>query len=734
MRANNNKKGIALLLAVGILSIFTVTLTAFAINMQLEKTATTNYLNSAKARYLSGAGIDYSLAVVRNNFKSTVIDALSERWASPYTLNFPTYGSIQLSIQDEQARININNASLLLLSNISALGPTLAQNIINYRSTRVFSTREEVKLVSGIGSSTYNSIKDLITVNSYINPNRQNRSPVNINTVSQTVVTAVLTGISDGTNTITSPEAQSLSNEVMNNRPFNSWADFNSLIDNSASINTAKKNMLKTLLNPYSKWPAPSPTNFTTEFCLFSGCFSVTSNSTILNRAGNTAANGSIYAVISLFSNLNDAAFIYTTKEDFRGEDANYNDVLDSGEDLNGNGVLDVPVYSRVTWMDSCPVNSTDDLGLTYLQDFVNYPDWGYQAIKDSLKLGFWDNFDEDTDYTSSEWVSEQGGYVIQHSPYASKASQDKQLITSANYSKFVLWDISKWTFGGRFSLRLYNFDAPSVPSPGDGCEDVGQIEFAGVGGGLHKLFMNNFGYVYWPPWGRMDINSSGDITAPEDFMDVMFRCALWPNGGVASKYVTPSYDTFGQEKTYKIVSTGVNQQPSYFITFNTSGYTLVAQPWDNNRYNFPYFTPSSGSGWSLSAWRLSFYTNMALPVWDDVRLIPNSGTYTSSSLGLTGISSLEWGTISGTVTIPSTASPINETVVFETSTDGGISFVPVQTGGDITQSPSQSIQYRAVLATNDSDLSETPALEDVTLTFLKPNSAKTAYYKQISN
>lgn len=713
MRVNKDEKGIALLLVIGILSIFTVTLTAFAINMQLERTAATNYLNSAKARYLSGAGIEYGLAVSRNNFKSTAIDSLSEQWASPYTLNFPNYGSIQLSIQDEQAKININNASLLLLSNIPALGPTLAQNIIDYRGTRAFSTKEEVKLVSGIGSSIYNSIGDLITVNSYINPNRQNRSPININTASQTVITSVLNGISDGTNTITDTEAQSLSSEIMNNRPFNSWADFNSLIDNTSSVNTSKKNMLKTLLNPYSRWPSPSPTNFTTEFCLFSGCFSVTSNSTIFNKAGNTVANGSIYAVTPLFSNLNDAAFITTLKEDFRGEDANYNSVLDAGEDLNGNGTLDVPTYSKVTWMDSCPVNSTDDMGLTYRQDFATYPDYGYQAIKDSLKLGFWDNFDEDPAYSRNEWIrhNADADYIISNYTGAPIPDSDNEILLTGNFPVIDLMDIDKWNFSN-FSIRAYVCD-PDIPEATDpfvygrGREDVSHLNFRRYGAIVYDNYISCRGMWYfwngssWVPWPGFP-----PYTIYEPYH--MLRTT-------SENKIDPYPPLYNRQKAYKFLAQGSN----------VTSYVYYANGAPNSPTLSANDAVTSSGTISITGWYL-FY-----PAWDDIRIISSNGSYTSTLFNAG--SQVEWGTVSGTVTIPATASSGSETVTFETSIDGGVSFAPVQTGGDITQSSSQSIQYRVTLATNDSDLSETPVLEDVTLTFLKPNTVKTVYYKQVT-
>lgn len=702
MEKNNDQKGIALLLVVGVLTIFTVTLTAFALNMQLEKSASANYANSMKARYLSEAGVDYAQAVARSNFKSTVIDALSERWASPYTLNFPNYGSIQVSIQDEQARININNASLLLLSNIPSLGSTQAQNIIDYRNIRAFFTKEEIKLVSGIGSGTYDAIKDFITVNSYLNPGRGNRSPVNINTASLTVMTAVLSGISDGTNTITALEAQNLTNELMTLRPFNSWVSFNNAIDSSAAISLSKKGMLKTLLNPYSRWPSPAPASFTAEFCLFSGCFSVTSNSTILNRAGNTVANARTDAVVSLFSNINDAAFITTQKEDFRGEDANYNGTLDPGEDLNLNGNLDIPTYDKITWMDSCPINSTDDLGLTYLQ--------GYRTVNDAIKIGFWDNFDEDPGYSRNEWMrrNADADYTIGNDMSAPSPDADNEFLLTGIFPVIDLMDVSKWNFSN-FSIRAYVCD-PDIPEANDpfvhgrGREDVSHLNFRRLGAIVYDNYVNCHGMWYfwngtvWVPWPGFPPYTIYDPTH-------MLRTA-------SEHTIDPYPPLYNRQKVYKLVVQGANVTSYvYYANGSPNSPTLSSNDATN---------PSGTI--SITGWYL-FY-----PAWDDIRIISSSGSYTS--IPFNAGSQVEWGTISGTVITPNSAS---ETISFETSTDSGISFLSPAAGGAIIQSPAQTIQHRANLSSNDSDLSETPVLEDVTVTFLKPNAVKTVYYKQVS-
>ena len=61
--------------------------------------------------------------------------------------------------------ININTASLDELDSLPGIGATLAQRIIDYRNENgPFTSIEEIMDVSGVGPSTFENIKDLITV------------------------------------------------------------------------------------------------------------------------------------------------------------------------------------------------------------------------------------------------------------------------------------------------------------------------------------------------------------------------------------------------------------------------------------------------------------------------------------------------------------------------------------------------------------------------------------------
>jgi len=65
------------------------------------------------------------------------------------------------------ALVNINTATLAELETLPGIGPSLGQNIIDYReASGPFVTIEDIMKVSGIGTAKFEAIRDLITVGS----------------------------------------------------------------------------------------------------------------------------------------------------------------------------------------------------------------------------------------------------------------------------------------------------------------------------------------------------------------------------------------------------------------------------------------------------------------------------------------------------------------------------------------------------------------------------------------
>lgn len=67
--------------------------------------------------------------------------------------------------QAKKSKLNINKASAQQLDTLPGVGPSIAQKIVEYRTSRGgFKSIEEINNVSGIGKEKYKDVKDLISV------------------------------------------------------------------------------------------------------------------------------------------------------------------------------------------------------------------------------------------------------------------------------------------------------------------------------------------------------------------------------------------------------------------------------------------------------------------------------------------------------------------------------------------------------------------------------------------
>ncbi len=566
-----DRKGYVLILSVGILAIMFMITTSFALNIMLNHRAALNYKESVKAELAAEAGLSLAIASMREaaltNFNASPLtswsyvsstqpsfDANDGIASNSVSGSFALTGVVSdratysLQVVDTQSQININDTSsnlgVVLESLVSVIGSPLQTGdgnvIVTNRPSGGYATKEEMRLtVSGMTQAKYNALSPYITANSYIDQNSENswysdniywpKAPVNINTASAIVLRAVLESITN------QAKAQALADAIIAARPLTSWGQFNNFIDTVStipSLSAADKTNIKDNANPNRKKPSPH----TTDFCFHpSGTYEITSTGIAgkdLNADGDLTdiedqvkGQKRVLAIVKIYDILNQS-----TKEQFRGEDANYSGVLDSGEDKNGNGVLDQPTFQRVTWLDTCPVVSTDDQGLSYASN--------YSTIAGSLKIGFWDNFDEDNDntnrrgYSWSNFSQESASWPMNISDADGDGDNE---IWGSGWPKFTLFNTSKWRFSNNFSIRI-----SLRPTPlGDGQLDTGHLEFHWGGGVRAKLWTQHWGFLYLggrvnitlpPPYWRPTVAVDPDSSPREgkDWFDSKILLELW--------------------------------------------------------------------------------------------------------------------------------------------------------------------------------------------------------------
>ena len=118
----------------------------------------------------AAGGLDLSADKTALNLAAQVSDGekliISSKQNNPSDPSSPAMPSGQaIQSPSKENPLNINTASLEQLDSLPGIGPTRAEDIITYRqSNGPFTSIEAIKEVPGIGQTTFNSIKDFITV------------------------------------------------------------------------------------------------------------------------------------------------------------------------------------------------------------------------------------------------------------------------------------------------------------------------------------------------------------------------------------------------------------------------------------------------------------------------------------------------------------------------------------------------------------------------------------------
>jgi hypothetical protein len=709
------KKGVALILTVGILSLLAMIGTAFAVNMLLANKETANYARSAKARYLAEAGIARAIAELKNGVDgaaNTAFDTSSGLWYSGYSDPglLGGRGGYVTTVIDCARQINVNNTGNSRLSQIMqnlnvALGnPLTSIECQAIAANAPYATKEEIKIKAGISDAKYDAIKDFVTLYGYIDHNTflpddttpENRAPVNINTAEEPVLRAVLRSVVNS-----DAKAQNLAQAIIAGRPFTGWQQFDLFIDNYIGLTPTESKDVKDGMNPNRTKPAA----YSTEFCFNSGGFyDVTSTGTVTNIIGTAAATKRLRAIIRIFDIWNQ-----TTKDQFA--QAWRNDLpANGGDGDSGDGEM-----VRVNFMDTCPVRSDQDWNGTAVTN--------YDIITNSIKAGFWDNFTErvdgnvgqQTDWTNNEWNPKDGVWnTTVLGQYDTETNDNTKLWPTCdlgresserwmwtNHSAQVYIDdkIRPYDMRMRFwwdAAELIDYEYP-ITNPGLYAfrfqNDVGRLVFKRTSSGDASYYLEDLqqGAVY-----GLD---PGPLPHPG-------KLHIWANP-VPGDYSEP----YVLRKTLRAVC----QNNVYWTYYNASSGRIQEGDY--------MFSNINGSGTNATG-LIRLYGEYHLPAYDNVRVIPQAGYYISVPNN-TGVA-VAWGSITGTVTVPSTANTASERVNLLTSVDGGVTWQAAGANGGIISPPASSIQYRANFASNDNSLpatkpwySETAVLEDVTVSFM---------------
>jgi len=671
-------RGFAIVISLGILAVLSMIAVNFAYSTLLERRSVGNYLNDVKAKYAAEAGLARAIIELKAATPLNSHDSLSEAWNSGYN---GTIGgnSYNVTIEDEQRKVNINNASSQLLENLPGLNPGIAANIIGYRTVQPFIAVEELRLVPGIDAAKYNGLAGLITVTSYVD-SHFNRSPININTAPAAVLQAVFEKVNDGVGGISGGEASDLAGRIIGDRlavPFTGWSDFNASIDRAVSdgdINAAEAAAVKNNCNPNRTKPA----TYTTEFCFNSGGIYNLQSAGIANSGGVQAATTQKQSIVKIFDIWNQ-----TTRDEFMQPWLN-----DEGEepDLADGDIV------WVTWMDSCPVRSDQ-----------NWDSGPYDTIPGSLKLGHWDNF--------QEYVTDWGGnpnhindWTAWYWGTGNLYISGGRLVTGGGWTQANLQPGGFWP--RRWNTQGINCTISMQGAVVYPAWDTGryayQFLYRGTSGSNVDTTLIVDTYVPW--W---------------DTADLYFRLSLKAWAGVDSS----DYTYLGEPVRITLRLTASNMVAAGYLSGGVVGGQLMFA--NSNKCNNGQVVRQY-QGWvdNVRVIPGASATIFRLIPPSDFFLFSYNGRYIATPLLFDH--QVRAGTITGTTTIPSTANAASETITYMLFPDASVDMTNhvdnnlLMSTGDLTS----TLQYVVYFSSNNADLFETPVLEDVTITYIDSTSS----------
>ena len=118
------QRGLSLVSTLWILTILSILATQLLYSIHIEQRTQRNFLDRAKFHYAARAGFEWTLAVMRTD--QTPFDSLGESWAAPSEgqvddgVSAGKFLNYQVTVTDEESKVNINTADVGLISNLLA--------------------------------------------------------------------------------------------------------------------------------------------------------------------------------------------------------------------------------------------------------------------------------------------------------------------------------------------------------------------------------------------------------------------------------------------------------------------------------------------------------------------------------------------------------------------------------------------------------------------------------------
>lgn len=249
MKITVTQQGVALIIALLVVSLATLLAVAMTTRQQLDIARTANIIQGDQAYLYALASESWAKHILFRDGQNTKIDSLNEVWATSL-LPLPLPGGvIQVHLEDLQSRFNLNNlvsndqpnlpaiAVFQRLLSVLDLPPELAAVVVDwidsnneaqlpngaedntylaktpaYRAAnQPLRSPSEMRLLAGFDADSYQKLLHFVCT-------LPTPTPININTAALPVLRAVVTGLSE-------VDAQALI-ATRRNQPFNSLPDF----------------------------------------------------------------------------------------------------------------------------------------------------------------------------------------------------------------------------------------------------------------------------------------------------------------------------------------------------------------------------------------------------------------------------------------------------------------------------------------------------------------------------